>query len=103
MSFLFKACFEPQIEASHYFEKEYDPKVDLLPRDKQGREVKPAKKPSTIANKLRSRGGFNKPHLQKDYDELTIEAEDYQKFLGKKRSDRSMWGVTFEEYQQQVR
>lgn len=34
MSFLFKACFEPQIEADHFFEKQYDPKVDLLPQDK---------------------------------------------------------------------
>jgi|LakMenEpi03Aug12_release.lakeMendotaPanAssembly.Ray.scaffolds.fasta_scaffold369188_1 hypothetical protein len=31
MSFLFKACFEPQVEAEHYFEKEYSPKVDLMP------------------------------------------------------------------------
>lgn len=59
--------------------------------------MKRVRKPSTIANKLRSRGGFNKPHLQKDYDELTLETEDYKLFLQKKKNDRSLWGVTFEE------
>jgi len=95
MSFLFKACFEPQIEAEHYFEKEYDPKVNLLPQDKVQAQQKNVRKPSTIANKLRSRGGFNKPSLQKDYDELTLEVEEYRRFIGKKKSDRSMWGTTF--------
>lgn len=32
MSFLFKACFEPQVEDYEgLYQKEYHPKVDLLP------------------------------------------------------------------------
>lgn len=63
-------------------------------------EQKKMRKPSTIANKLRSRGGFNKPPLQKGYDELTLETEEYKQFLQKKKIDRSMWGVIFEEERQ---
>ncbi len=76
MSFLFSACFEPQTtEHSFLYEKEYSPKVDLLPQislEKSKSRAKEERKPSTIGNKLRARGNFDKPNLQKNYDELAL-------------------------------
>lgn len=62
--------------------------MNLLPQDKISPQLKKMREPSTIANKLRSRGGFNKPPFQKDYDELTLETEEYKQFLQKKKIDR---------------
>lgn len=80
MSFLFKACFEPQVQDYEgIYEKEYHPKVDLLPEPQpQRRNEKEPRKPTTIANKLRARGNFDKPNLQKDYDELALQTELYR-------------------------
>ena len=99
MSFLFKACFEPQtVERDYEYQKEYHPKVDLLPeitrvKDRGEKE----RQPSIIANKLRARGNFDKPNLQKNYDQLALQTELYQEFLARKRADRSLWGTTFEQ------
>lgn len=74
MSFLFKACFEPQVlDHEDFYQKEYHPKVDLLPEPySQKQQQKEPRRPTIIANKLRARGNFDKPNLQKDYDDLAL-------------------------------
>jgi hypothetical protein len=79
MSFFFKACFEPQVQQDDLFQKEYHPKVDLLPEVAASRvKVQEERRPTIIANKLRARGNFDKPRLQKNYDDLALQTELYQ-------------------------
>jgi hypothetical protein len=104
MSFLFKACFEPQLDHEDFCTKEYHPKVDLLPEEAQPQRtrVREQRQPTTVANKLRARGNFDKPNMQKDYDGLALETELYREFLAAKRADQRLWGVTFQDYQSQM-
>lgn len=80
MSFLFKACFEPQVEDFEGFDqKQYHPKVDLLPTTLPFRHNdQPPRKSTIVANKLRARGNFDKPNMQKDYEELALQTELYR-------------------------
>jgi hypothetical protein len=80
MSFLFKACFEPQVDDFGSFDqKQYHPKVDLLPTTLPSRRTDQQPRRATIvANKLRARGNFDKPNMHKDYEELALQTEMYR-------------------------